>query len=146
MAATLRLLSQSLRGLAAQKLCTISLPEPVRCSSVPNCKSNSCPMRAAFQGLWPVVHESATKAGILNIAPHDPRRTCARLCQLPGGETAFLVSPSPQTCPPRLTRRKSFPPSIPAAAIQHSSSARTQSGIGTVRTWPPLPTRSTMAQ
>jgi hypothetical protein len=36
--------------------------------------------------------------------------------------------------------------SIPAAASQLSSSVLTQSGTGTVRTWPPLPTRSTMAQ
>ena len=61
-------------------------------------------------------------------------------------QTAFTVMPSPQVLPTLLTRRKSFPRSIAAAASQSSSSVLTQSGTGTVRTWPPLPTRSTIAQ
>ena len=36
--------------------------------------------------VWYVVRECAAKAGILNLAPHDLRRTCARLCHLAGGE------------------------------------------------------------
>src|ERR1700731_2992344 len=44
--------------------------------------------------------------------------------------------PSPHVLPTLLTRRKSFPRSIAAAASQSSSSDLTQSG--TVRTWPPL--------
>jgi len=36
--------------------------------------------------LWEIVREAATRAGIEQLAPHDLRRTCARLCHLAGGE------------------------------------------------------------
>ena len=36
--------------------------------------------------LWEVVRAAAARAGIDKLAPHDLRRTCARLCQLAGGE------------------------------------------------------------
>lgn len=36
--------------------------------------------------LWEVVRAAATSAGIEKLAPHDLRRTCARLCHLAGGE------------------------------------------------------------
>ena len=36
--------------------------------------------------LWDVVRAAARCAGIDRLAPHDLRRTCARLCHLAGGE------------------------------------------------------------
>lgn len=36
--------------------------------------------------LWDVVRHAAVEAGITKLAPHDLRRTCARLCHLAGGE------------------------------------------------------------
>ena len=36
--------------------------------------------------LWQVVQDAAHRAGIEHLAPHDLRRTCARLCHLAGGE------------------------------------------------------------
>jgi len=36
--------------------------------------------------LWEMVREAASRAGIEKLAPHDLRRTCARLCRLAGGE------------------------------------------------------------
>jgi site-specific recombinase XerD len=36
--------------------------------------------------IWCVVKEFAAKAQIGNLAPHDLRRTCARLCHVAGGE------------------------------------------------------------
>jgi integrase len=36
--------------------------------------------------LWDVVRAAAVRAGIDRLAPHDLRRTCARLCHLAGGE------------------------------------------------------------
>jgi integrase len=36
--------------------------------------------------LWDVVRAAAAQAGIEKLAPHDLRRTCARLCHLAGGE------------------------------------------------------------
>ena len=36
--------------------------------------------------LWDVVRAAASRAGIEKLAPHDLRRTCARLCHLAGGE------------------------------------------------------------
>jgi hypothetical protein len=36
--------------------------------------------------LWDVVRAAAARACIDKLAPHDLRRTCARLCHLAGGE------------------------------------------------------------
>ena len=36
--------------------------------------------------IWEVVRAAAATAGIEKLAPHDLRRTCARLCHLAGGE------------------------------------------------------------
>src|SRR6266705_3403216 len=36
--------------------------------------------------LWEVVKDAAARSGIEKLAPHDLRRTCARLCHLAGGE------------------------------------------------------------
>src|SRR5215471_8924383 len=38
------------------------------------------------RAVWHVVREYAAKAGIDKLAPHDLRRTCARLCHAAGGE------------------------------------------------------------
>jgi site-specific recombinase XerD len=38
------------------------------------------------KAIWHVVKAAAHRAGIKNLAPHDLRRTCARLCHLAGGE------------------------------------------------------------
>ena len=36
--------------------------------------------------LWEIVKTAAEAPGIDKLASHDPRRTCARLCHLAGGE------------------------------------------------------------
>jgi site-specific recombinase XerD len=36
--------------------------------------------------IWYVVKACAARAGITALAPHDLRRTCARLCRAAGGE------------------------------------------------------------
>lgn len=36
--------------------------------------------------LWEIVKQAAKAAGIEKLAPHDLRRTCARLCHVAGGE------------------------------------------------------------
>jgi site-specific recombinase XerD len=38
------------------------------------------------KAIWHVVKAAAQRADIKNLAPHDLRRTCARLCHLAGGE------------------------------------------------------------
>jgi site-specific recombinase XerD len=38
------------------------------------------------KAVWNVVREHAQRAGIERLAPHDLRRTCARLCYASGGE------------------------------------------------------------
>jgi site-specific recombinase XerD len=38
------------------------------------------------KAIWHVVKAAALRAGIQNLAPHDLRRTCARLCHVAGGE------------------------------------------------------------
>ena len=35
--------------------------------------------------IWEVVNRAGSTCGLSNIAPHDLRRTCARLCHLAGG-------------------------------------------------------------
>lgn len=42
--------------------------------------------RLSEKAVWWVVREYAKLAGINNLAPHDLRRTCARLCHSAGGE------------------------------------------------------------
>lgn len=42
--------------------------------------------RITPKAIWHVVKAAAKRAGIKNLAPHDLRRTCARLCHLAGGE------------------------------------------------------------
>ena len=56
-----------------------------------------------------------------------------------------VIGPAP-TRPAFDTRRSTAPESIPAAAAQPSSAVLAQDGIGTVRTRPCLPRRSTIAQ
>ncbi len=41
--------------------------------------------RITPKAIWHVVKAAAKRAGITNLAPHDLRRTCARLCHLAGG-------------------------------------------------------------
>jgi hypothetical protein len=65
----------------------------------------------------------------------------AAMCQ-----TTRSVTPSPQCLPARQTQRNTLPLDKPAAVVQKSSVPFTQSGTGTVRICPPLPTRSRMAQ
>jgi integrase len=36
--------------------------------------------------VWLIVRDAALKIGVPQLAPHDLRRTCARLCYLGGGE------------------------------------------------------------
>jgi integrase len=38
------------------------------------------------KALWQVVRDAARSAGIEKLAPHDLRRTCARLCHVAGGD------------------------------------------------------------
>ena len=38
------------------------------------------------RSVWHIVKEFAGKTGVSKLAPHDLRRTCARLCRAAGGE------------------------------------------------------------
>jgi hypothetical protein len=38
------------------------------------------------KAVWHIVKESARRIGVVKLAPHDLRRTCARLCHASGGE------------------------------------------------------------
>ena len=38
------------------------------------------------KAIWGVVKSGCSKSGLDNVAPHDLRRTCARLCHEAGGE------------------------------------------------------------
>src|SRR5580704_12132997 len=58
----------------------------------------------------------------------------------------FSVMQSPHVLPILVTLRKILPRPIPAALSHSSNCSFTQSGIGTVRTCPALPSKSTIAQ
>ena len=38
------------------------------------------------KAVWHIVKESAKRIGVAKLAPHDLRRTCARLCHASEGE------------------------------------------------------------
>jgi site-specific recombinase XerD len=38
------------------------------------------------KAVWHIVKESAKRIGVAKLAPHNLRRTCARLCHASGGE------------------------------------------------------------
>jgi len=38
------------------------------------------------KAVWHIVKEAASVVSVANLAPHDLRRTCARLCHAAGGE------------------------------------------------------------
>jgi site-specific recombinase XerD len=45
------------------------------------------------KAIWHIVKAAAKRAGIRDLAPHDLRRTCARLCHLAGGELEQIQFP-----------------------------------------------------
>src|SRR6266705_5662544 len=52
------------------------------------------------KAVWHIVKESAKRIGVTKLAPHDLRRTGARLCHASGGELEqiqFLLGPQSQT-------------------------------------------------
>lgn len=51
--------------------------------------------------VWHVVKEFAAKIGVIKLAPHDLRRSCARLCRASGGELEQFSS-CLVTCPSGL--------------------------------------------
>ena len=53
--------------------------------------------------LWDVVRAAAARAAIDKLAPHDLRRTCARLCHLAGGELDHPVPARPRLHPDNRT-------------------------------------------
>jgi integrase len=44
-----------------------------------------------MKAVWHIVKESARRIGVAKLAPHDLRRTCARLCHASGGELEQLA-------------------------------------------------------
>ena len=59
--------------------------------------------------VWYAVKRCARQAGINNLAPHDLRRTCARLCHGSGGELEqiqFLLGHASVQIPERYVRCK----------------------------------------
>ena len=58
----------------------------------------------------------------------------------------FAVIPLPQTWPNLVMARNTVPSVMLAAAVHASIASLTHAGMGTVRTCPPMPTRSAMTQ
>jgi site-specific recombinase XerD len=47
---------------------------------------DTLPLIDALEAVWHIVKESAKSIGVAKLAPHDLRRTFARLCHASGGE------------------------------------------------------------
>jgi site-specific recombinase XerD len=47
---------------------------------------DTLPLIDALEAVWHIVKESAKSIGAAKLAPHDLRRTFARLCHASGGE------------------------------------------------------------
>ncbi len=65
--------------------------------------------------VWHVVKEFAAKTGASKLAPHDPRRTCARLCRAAGGE---LEGRSNSSWGTSRYKRRSATSVAPSASLQ----------------------------
>jgi len=71
-------------------------------SGAPGSRTRQWGDRMSPKVLWDVVRAAAARAAIDKLAPHDLRRTCARLCHLAGGELdqiQFLLGTSPSRRP-----------------------------------------------
>ena len=90
------------------------------------------------KAVWHIVKESAKRIGVAKLAPHDLRRTCARLCHASGGELEqiqFLLGHvSVQTTERYLGCKQR----IRSAVNDRIGSGRTRP-VGQART-PPVPT------
>ena len=80
------------------------------------------------KAVWHVVKRAAMLAGIAALAPHDLRRTCARLCQAAGGELEqiqfFLGHVSIQTTERYLGCKQRIRSAVnDRIGIEHSASA-----------------------
>ena len=71
--------------------------------------------------LWDVVRAAAARAGIDKPAPHDLRRTCARLCHLAGGELDQINAAA-------FTQHKCGPPFVHRASDARRSEERVRDG------------------
>ena len=50
--------------------------------------------------VWQMLRAYATAVGVPGIAPHDLRRTCAKLCRAAGGELEQIqIAAWPRFCP-----------------------------------------------
>jgi hypothetical protein len=93
-------------------------------------------------------------AGQVTEAADVRLRSCGASFSMPACAAAarttshytFGDMPSPQMRPALLIARKTRPSVIAAADVHASTAVLTHYGMGTVRTWPPLPTRSAMTQ
>jgi site-specific recombinase XerD len=72
----------------------IELSDWLRCAGIERGKifrkisrfGRVCADGISDKAIWHIVRSAASKVGIQALAPHDLRRTCARLCRTAGGE------------------------------------------------------------
>ena len=53
---------------------------------MPNCGDRVQAAPVGEKAVWGTLQGYASEAGVPGIAPHDLRRTCAKLCRAAGGE------------------------------------------------------------
>ena len=87
------------------------------------------------KAIWHIVKAAAANAGIPNLAPHELRRTCARLCHLAGGELEqiqFLLGhASVQTTERYLGCKQKLRHAVNDAIEWRTLDRRTQEDFGT---------------
>jgi len=59
---------------------------PEDCSDVSVGQANTGGNEVTERVVWHVVKQYATKGGLAQVAPHDLRHSCAKLCHTSGGE------------------------------------------------------------
>jgi len=77
--------------------------------------------------LWEIVKAAAARADIPKLAPHDLRRTCARLCHLAGGGYVTLSTTKWESSPERTAPRPGAS-NPPLGDISRVYSARLRAG------------------
>ena len=89
--------------------------------------------------VWHAVKDCAKQAGIQKLAPHDLRRTCARLCHLAGGELEqiqFLLGHVSVQTTGNISRLPTTPTRCSQRSNCHRTAALSVRRPGGLTTWP----------
>jgi hypothetical protein len=76
--------------------------------------------------IWQMLQRYAEAIGIPEMAPHDARRTCAKLCRADGGD----LEPDPDAAGPRVGSNDGTLPRYEAGSCPRSQRREQAAGLG----------------